>query len=262
MLRVIIYFTLYPMNDILKIYKYLLKEYGPQGWWPLQSCNNININKSGDIKGYHPGDYSFPKNNSQRFEICIGAVLTQNTAWTNVELALKNLKKNKSLNANAIRNIQIIELKELIKPTGYFNQKAAYLKALADYFLSLNGKTPARVDILAVKGIGPETADSILLYAFNQPEFVVDAYTKKIFSNLGFFDKKADYFKIKSFFEKNLPVDVIIYQDYHALIVEHAKRFYSKKNNFDNCPLIKLLSDNHLNYGLYKNNSKIKIVEK
>jgi endonuclease III related protein len=231
------------MNDLLKIYKYLLKQYGRQGWWPLLSCNKININKNGSIKGYHSGDYSYPKNNSQKFEICVGAVLTQNTAWTNVEKALANLKVKAFLNAGKIKNIKIDELKELIRPAGYYNQKSGYLKELAEFFISLQGRTPDRNDLLSVKGIGPETADSILLYAFNQPEFVVDSYTKRIFSNLGFFDNKADYHKIKIIFEKGLPIDVVIYQEYHALIVEHAKRYYSRKDKYYGCTLVKFLSE-------------------
>ncbi len=146
------------MNDLFKIYNSLLKMYGPQGWWPLLSCKSTNINST--FKGYHCGDYSFPKNTRQRFEICAGAVLTQNTAWFNVEKALINLNKNKILNADAIKEINIKRLKEAIKPAGYYNQKAVYLKEFAGFFLSIKKRIPVREELLSVKGIGPETADS------------------------------------------------------------------------------------------------------
>ncbi len=231
------------MNNLLRIYKFLFKQYGPQGWWPLLNCKEININKSGSVKGYHAGDYSFPKNNIQRFEICIGAVLTQNTAWINVEKALVNLRAKEALNARAISGININELKKAIRPAGYYNQKAGYIKEFARFFLSLNGRMPSRKELLAVKGIGSETADSILLYAYNQLEFVVDAYTKRIFSNMGFFDIKSDYHEIKRIFEKSLPRDISIYQEYHALIVEHAKRYYSRKDKCDGCMLAKHINN-------------------
>ncbi|MFH0974876.1 MAG: endonuclease III domain-containing protein [Spirochaetota bacterium] len=214
----------------MKIYGSLFKLYGPQGWWPLLCLSKSDKNEQNNFsKGYHSGDYSYPKNNSQRFEICAGAILTQNTAWLNVEKALINLYKQDLLNAKSISNINIEKLKEHIRPAGYYNQKAVYLKELAVFYLSLKGKTPSRDLLLSVKGIGPETADSMLLYAFNQPEFVVDAYTKRMFSHLGFFDKNAKYNEIKEMFEKNLPKETILYQEYHALIVQHAKNNYSRK---------------------------------
>lgn len=214
------------MDNLINIYNSLLKQHGYQGWWPIFSCKNSKNNK-----GYHPGDYNYPRNIRQQFEICVGAILTQNTAWTNVEKALYNLKDKKLLNAKAIIDSKIEELRVAVKPAGYYNQKADYLKEFALFYLSLKGKTPARAELLAVKGIGPETADSILLYAYSQPEFVVDAYTKRMFSQLGFFNEKERYHKVKEIFEKALPRDVALYQEYHALIVEHAKNNYSRKNN-------------------------------
>ena len=189
------------MNDLFKIYNSLLKMYGPQGWWPLLSNKSIKNDNAVSCKGYHCGDYSFPKNIRQRFEICVGAILTQNTAWVNVEKALINLYKNKILNVNAIREINIERLKEAVKPAGYFNQKAGYLKEFAGFFLSIKKRIPSREELLAVKGIGPETADSILLYAYNQPEFIVDAYTKRMFSKLNFFHENSKYAEIKEMFE-------------------------------------------------------------
>jgi endonuclease III related protein len=218
------------MTDLLQIYKSLLKSYGHQGWWPLLCLSKSDKDKQNNFsKGYHPGDYSYPENDSQKFEICTGAILTQNTAWTNVEKALINLYNQKLLVAKSIRDINLDKLKEYIRPAGYYNQKAIYLKELAGFYVSIKGKTPSRDLLLSVKGIGPETADSILLYAYNQPEFVVDAYTKRMFSHLGLFDKNVKYHEIKELFEKNIPKDAIIYQEYHALIVQHAKNNYSRK---------------------------------
>ena len=217
------------MNLLKRIYSILLKKYGFQGWWPLLSCNGANPTKTGSIKGYHPKDYSLPKNNSQRFEVCIGAILTQNTSWPQVEKALLNLKGLKALTPWAIKKLNLEKIKQAIKPAGYFNQKARKIKEFTDFYLSLKNRIPARDELLNVWGIGPETADSMLLYAFNIPEFVVDAYTRRVFSKLGFIRKDASYEEIKKLFEKNLPRDSRLYQEYHALIVEHAKKHYSKK---------------------------------
>jgi len=212
------------MKTPAKIYKCLFSEYGAQGWWPLL-----------DVKGYHPGDYSFPKTKKQIFEICIGAILTQNTAWTNVEKALVNLKKINAIDSGKILKMDIAKLKKAIKPAGYYNQKAKKLKEFAKFFIELKGKTPTREQLLKVWGVGKETADSILLYAYKIPVFVVDAYTRRIFSKLGFFKKDADYDEIRNFFEENLPKDFKVHQEFHALIVEHAKQHYTKKSNGENC---------------------------
>ncbi|WP_269852106.1 endonuclease III domain-containing protein [Methanosarcina horonobensis] len=128
-----------------------------------------------------------------------------------------------------------------MRPAGYYNQKAVRLKTLAEWFLELKSRTPEREELLSLKGVGPETADSILLYAFKQPSFVVDAYTRRIISNLGLADEKTKYSEIKALFEENLPEDMIVYQEYHALLVEHAKRYYQKKINYSRCPLLKIV---------------------
>jgi endonuclease III related protein len=227
------------MPDLLKIYHSLLKMYGPQGWWPLLTCKKTGKEKTDSFKGYHCGDYSFPKNSQQRIEICIGAVLTQNTAWVNVEKAINNLDGMKLLNAKAVKEINIRELKNAIIPAGYYNQKAGYLKNFASFYLSIKSRIPSRKELLSVKGIGPETADSILLYAYNQPEFVVDAYTRRMFSHLGFFIMTAKYHDIKEIFQNCLPKDVVIYQEFHALIVQHAKNHYSRKVNSANAEFSK-----------------------
>ncbi len=218
------------MEDLLKIYHSLFIMYGPQGWWPLLSFKRRRREEE-FFRGYHCGDYSFPKNAKQRFEICTGALLTQNTAWTNVEKALLNLHKMKLLSAEAIEAVKIETLKNAITPAGYYNQKAVYLKNFTQFYLSTKGKIPTRKELLSVKGIGPETADSILLYAYNQPEFVVDAYTRRMFSHLGFFDANAKYQDIKEIFESALPENIVIYQEFHALIVQHSKKSYSRKLN-------------------------------
>jgi len=225
------------MKNLNKIYNLFLKAYGPQGWWPLINHKGSNPTKTGSIKGYHPGDYSIPRDDFERFEICVGAILTQNTAWPNVEKALMNLDRAKALDAKAIIKIDEDKLKEAIRPAGYFNQKAKKLKIFAEFYLGLKGKTPTREELLSVWGVGKETADSILLYAYHEPVFVVDAYTRRIFSLLGFFEKDADYDEIREMFEKALEKDFRIYQEYHALIVEHAKRNHSGKEKGKNDPL-------------------------
>ncbi len=221
-----------PNPEIRRIYKKLLKLHGPQGWWPLLSCAGCNPTKTGSMTGYHPHEYDWPKTERDRFEICIGTVLTQNTAWPNVEKALRNLDDAGLIGCDSLLSTPEQKLAERIRPAGYFNQKAGYLKNLAA-FLDKKGSGFSRAELLAVKGIGDETADSILLYAFGRPTFVVDAYTKRIFSALGLIDGSWKYREIKELFEVSLPEDVVVFQEYHALIVEHAKMFYSKKRSRD-----------------------------
>lgn len=224
---------------IRKIYDCLLASYGPQGWWPLtelREAGGTNPTKTGSIQGYHPADYTYPQTRSQQFEIICGALLTQNTSWIQVEKALLNLKdllnlkQIHSFSPEAVIALDLESLKEAIKPAGYYNQKSIRLKTLACWFSELGDRIPARTELLSLKGVGSETADSILLYAFKQPSFVVDAYTKRIVTNLGLADEKAGYNEIKALFEDNLPEDLAVYQEYHALLVEHAKRYYQKKS--------------------------------
>lgn len=227
---------------ILKIYSFLLDSYGPQGWWPLielHDSGGTNPTKTGSVQGYHPGDYTYPHTSSQQFEIICGALLTQNTSWQQVERALVNLKRLGSFSPEGILSLGTETLKEAIKPAGYYNQKAIRLKILAEWFLELECRTPEREELLSLKGVGSETADSILLYAFKQPSFVVDAYTRRIVGNLGLADEKAKYSEIKALFEENLPENLVIYQEYHSLLVEHAKRYYQKKVSYSLCPLLK-----------------------
>ncbi|MFA6088395.1 MAG: endonuclease III domain-containing protein [Candidatus Woesearchaeota archaeon] len=223
----------------MKIYYDLFESYGPQGWWPLLECEGVNPTKSGCINGYHPHNYSYPRDEFEQFEICIGAILTQNTSWPNVEKALVNLKKMNAINPSAILSLNDDVLKNAIRPAGYFNQKAKKLKVFSKFFMDLEKREPKRAELLDVWGVGPETADSILLYVYKNPVFVVDAYTKRIFQNIGLIKKDATYDEIKRFFEKNVKWDYKIYQEYHALIVEHAKRYYNKASEYKKCPLYK-----------------------
>jgi len=192
--------------DLNQEYQNLLKKYKLQGWWPINGK-------------YHPGDYSYPKNSKQRFEVCVGAILTQNTTWLNVEKALFNLQKLRAISPNKILSINENKLKEAIRSSGYFNEKVKKLKIFSEFYVNLQDKVPTRNQLLELWGIGPETADSILLYAYKIPTFVVDAYTRKVFN----FDKNMKYEEIKQLFEANIEADFKIYQEYHALIVEHAK---------------------------------------
>lgn len=218
------------MNNIYKIYTLLYEKYGPQGWWPFL-----------DI-GYHPNDFSYPKNKQQIFEVVLGSILTQNTTFLSVKKALENLQKIECLTIENIKNCDIDTLKEAIRPAGYFNQKTNYILNYIEFDTILDGNIPTREELLSIKGIGEETADSILLYGYNQPQFKVDAYTKRFLIELGICDEKVKYKEIKSLMESSLetiePDDEkrrILYQEYHALIVEHGKNFYSKKPYGVNC---------------------------
>ncbi|MGA1875049.1 MAG: endonuclease III domain-containing protein [bacterium] len=225
-------------QTLLDIYFFLLKEYGRQGWWPLIHYRGCNPTKTGSVTGYHPGNYDLPETRDQVFEICLGAILTQNTSWPQVEKALRNLQRSNGLNPEGILNMDIEILKGHIKPAGYFNQKAKKVIVFTRFFSRLGqNQIPDRSELLGLWGIGPETADSMMLYAFKVPTFVIDAYTRRIFSHLKFIHEKSSYDQVKSLFEENLPRDLIIYQEFHALIVEHAKRFYHKGGSRKQCPL-------------------------
>ena len=200
---------------MIKIYQKLLSNFGKQNWWP-------------SITG-------------SKFEIAVGAILTQNTNWQNVEKAIDNLIKNKVLSKDKIKKTDTRKLSALIKSSGYYNQKARKLKA----FVSFSGDI-TRENLLKIWGIGPETADSILLYAYNKPYFVIDAYTKRIFSRLGLIETD-DYEEIREFFEKNLPRDLKIYKEFHALIVKLGKIHCRNKPLCKECPLLKYCKYNKKN---------------
>jgi len=204
-----------------QIYDLLLKEYGPQGWWPI---NNKYFVKQ--------------LNDKDRLEIILGAILTQNTAWTNVEKALNNLREKDLID---IDNIIKTKITELIRPAGYFNQKAERLKIIAKFLKQNSFEKLKKLEtkelreiLLDIKGVGPETADSILLYAFEKPSFVVDAYTKRIFSRLEYCYKDVKYDDLQEMFMK-LDHSVSLFNEYHALIVEHAKQHCKNKPVCEGC---------------------------
>jgi endonuclease-3 related protein len=208
------------MKKLLEIYEILLEHFGPQGWWP----------------GETP------------LEIMVGAVLTQNTNWTNVRKAIDNLKKENLLSFGKLHGLPVEVLAEKIRPAGYYNLKAARLKNLLNFIAqehngSLNEMFASdmhrlREEIMDVKGIGPETADSILLYAGGKPVFVVDAYTHRIFTRHNIIAEEDGYHDIQEYFSLSLPVDVALFNEYHALIVRAGKEFCKKSKPLcSNCPL-------------------------
>ncbi len=226
------------------IYKILLDAYGSQGWWPVYSLKNT---KYRDERGYFIPNVTKGIDNYRSldkfsmFEVAVGAILTQNTAWTNVEKALANIINKNLMDSGIIENIDQEQLAELIRSSGYFNQKAKKLIILTHFLNDGNflddGNIPERDDLLKLWGIGEETADSILLYAYNVPVFVVDAYTKRIFIRLGLLDGREKYGEIASLFTYNLEKEYTIFQEYHALIVRHAKEYCRKKPICTGCVL-------------------------
>jgi endonuclease-3 related protein len=199
--------------NILEIYKKLLGHFGSQNWWPVSS-------------GFEP----------ENWEIMAGAVLAQNTGWKNVEKTLENLKKNDIVSPEKILKTGKKHLEQIIKPSGFYRQKTLRLKDISRFVINKNYNF-TREELLKVKGVGPETADSILLYAFGKMHFVVDAYTRRVFSRLGIMGEKSRYDDIKGFFEKNLPANLSLYKEFHALIVELAKKYCKKKPECGGCPL-------------------------
>jgi len=222
-------------HKIYDIYEVLYKTYGQQGWWPLIGYDGINAEKNGNTSGYHIGDYTFPRTQLEIFEVCLGAFLTQNTTFTSVVKSLHNLKALEALTPQGIKNLDIETFKSSIKPSGYFNQKSKYILGFIPFFESLNSSIPTREALLKVLGVGEETADSILLYGYSQEEFIVDAYTKRMLLSLGLISEKFKYKDVKIMIEESLENCVVkeervkVYQEFHALIVNHSKKFYSRK---------------------------------
>lgn len=180
------------------------------------------------------------------FEVCVGAILTQNTNWLNVEKAIVNLKREGLLSVEALWEIDEERLAELIRPSGFFNVKSARLKDFVEWVLERYGSLDAmfagdwirlREELVAVRGIGPETCDSILLYAGQKPSFVVDAYTRRLFSRLGLTREEDGYHQVRALFMDHLPAEVPLFNEYHALIVEQCKRHCRKKPLCEGCPL-------------------------
>ena len=194
-----------PQDSVLmEIYRCLFNRYGPQHWWPAD----------------------------EPFEVMVGAILTQSTAWTNVEKAIRNLKEARVLGPSSLRSLEPEELASLIKPSGYYHVKAKKLKALVDWFekykddlhgvIALDANR-LRSDLLKVYGIGEETADSILLYAAEKPVFVIDAYTRRIIDRIGITPLERSYDGYQRLFMDNLPQNAAWFNEYHALLVQHGK---------------------------------------
>ncbi|MBI4668334.1 MAG: hypothetical protein HY747_03975 [Elusimicrobia bacterium] len=236
---------------LLATYCRLSTRFGPQGWWPITQGDGGQGSGARNHKDskprYHPG--RFPKlTPKQAFEIAVGAILTQNTAWPNVEKALIELHKKNLMSPRRILQASSLRLQAYIRTSGYFKQKAKKLKILARFIergaggniLNLKNEPlpQLRDKLLSLWGVGPETADSILLYALDKPVFVVDAYTRRIGERLGWPFKNAGYDDIRLFFEERLPKDIRLYQEFHALFVELAKKNCLKNKPFcQACPL-------------------------
>jgi endonuclease-3 related protein len=204
---------------LMNIYRILYQAYGPRHWWP----------------GETP------------FEVMIGAILTQNTSWRNVEKAIQKLKGKGVLNPEGIHRLKKSQLAPLIKSSGYFRIKADRLKSFVAFlFEEYDGNLKKmereklielREKLLGVKGIGPETADSILLYGLKKPIFVVDAYTRRILSRHGVISEKASYEEVQKIFMDHLPLDEKLFNEYHALFVHLGKTMCKKIPRCENCPL-------------------------
>ena len=198
-------------KTLLKYYKRLFDHMGPQRWWPGRT----------------------------RFEIVVGAILTQNTNWGNVERAIKNLKKAKALTPARMSALAETELAKLIRPSGYFNVKAKRLGAFLDHLNTVHHgrldslfktkRTALRTELLSINGIGPETADSIMLYAAGKPVFVVDAYTKRLVTRHGLIEDDPTYDEMQALFTGALPEDAALFNEYHALIVMTGKDYCRPK---------------------------------
>ena len=209
------------MTKLLQeVFDRLYAKFGPMGWWP------------GDTQ----------------IEIIVGAILTQNTAWSNVEKAIANLKREDLLSPQALKDVGIERFSELIRPSGYYNQKAKKIKHFIEFlFSSYEGSLnkmfetdthPLRENLLRINGIGPETADSILLYAGNKPIFVVDAYTKRILGRHNLCSENASYSEVQALFMENLLEDAKLFNEYHALFVRLGKETCKKREPLcKSCPL-------------------------
>jgi endonuclease-3 related protein len=204
---------------LLEVYRRLRRRYGHAGWWPGESS----------------------------FEVCVGAILTQNTAWANVEKALGALRRRRLLSFSALRRLPASELRPLLRAAGTFNVKArrvsAFLKFLDEQYagrvgaMSREEPRVLRRKLLSVHGIGPETADSIALYAAGLPLFVVDAYTRRILGRLGLVSGTESYEEVQSLFMSRLPADAALFNDYHAQLVRLGKEACRKRPLCDRCPL-------------------------
>ena len=216
-----------PGEVLSRFYITLLESFGPQGWWPART----------------------------RCEVICGAILTQNTTWRNATLALKNLRKAGLLAWQLLRQVSLGELEEMVRPAGFYRQKAKALHNFANWIdqahggsldaLFSQGTARARAQLLALNGIGPETADAILLYAGRQPVFVADAYTRRVISRHQLLSPEADYDSAQQYLHQHLTPDEALFNEFHALLVEAAKR-YCHRNvaHCEECPLGQYLKQN------------------
>jgi endonuclease-3 related protein len=206
---------------LLNIFRTLLSSFGKRNWWPGET----------------------------ELEIIVGAILTQNTSWKNVEKAINNMKAQGVLDVDTLHTITKDQLGEIIKPSGFYNQKSSRLKLFINVLhenfnnsmdnLEYYDINDLRNLLLGISGIGPETADSILLYALNRPVFVVDAYTKRFLKNHQLYDGKGKYDDVQQFFMTNLPHDTYLFNEFHALIVCLCQNYCKKKPECIMCPLKK-----------------------
>ena len=204
---------------LLGVYSLLHDAYGPQHWWPGDSP----------------------------FEVVIGAILTQSAAWANVEKAIRNLKEADALSAPALRSLPLGSLARLVYPSGYYNAKAAKIRAFVDHLAAYDDDldrlfdqdVPSlRRELLGIHGIGDETADSIILYAAGKPSFVIDAYTRRIVQRIGVAPARDSYSAYQALFSEHLPVDEGLFNEYHALLVRLGKDICRKKPLCSRCPLV------------------------
>ncbi len=212
------------MSLVYKAFELLFERYGEQYWWPGNSA----------------------------WEICTGAVLTQNTNWHNVELAIRNLRKIDALCPNRILAMPDLDLENAVRPSGFFRVKSKRLKNVAEWWLIYADKLHEqlrkntcnvlfwRQSLLRINGVGEETADSILLYSFNLPTFVIDTYTRRAALRHFSMPNKCSYETLQQFFMENLPPDVRLYNEYHALLVRNAKENCCKNSCLPGCPLREL----------------------
>tara|TARA_R110002072_G_scaffold74374_4_gene176281 strand:- start:51148 stop:51795 length:648 start_codon:yes stop_codon:yes gene_type:complete len=212
----------FDQKQLEELYHRLFNAYGPQHWWPAETP----------------------------FEVMVGAILTQNTAWTNVEKAIQNLKQANALNTHAIIALSDEELAALIRPSGYFNVKTKRLKNYTNWFvgegrfkrLDQYSTYDLRQRLLTVNGIGPETADDILLYTFERAVFVIDTYTRRLLKNLQIITGDETYENLRQLFESSLDQDVALFKEYHALIVRHAKEKCANERGCKHCYVERLNS--------------------
>ncbi|HAA85179.1 MAG TPA: endonuclease [Kosmotogaceae bacterium] len=198
--------------NLLKIYELLFEEHGPQEWWPADTP----------------------------FEVAVGAILTQNTSWLNVEAAIDQMKEAEMLDAKKLAEESTEVIGHLIKPAGFWKAKAGAIKSIAKLFsensFSEGRNAPGRNRLLAIKGVGNETADAILLYAFGENVFVVDKYTRRLLTRLGM-NPPEGYRALQDIFVRSLPDDVELYGEYHALIVKHSKAVCKSTPSCSDCCL-------------------------